>query len=551
MTEAELHSTKVGVIILQTADRSYVCSSFNMSLGLNMLPVASVVIGSGRPIKGNPRKENSAEDILEYIREHELQDSTSFLPCTVYEDLDGQRYTAFKGVIVGASLVYKAGATTIRAVRLELMNEACKLYARPLADWQDTCGSFITAAVIHNDANVLTTGDSRGSQGFEFSGALDEEKICGLLGTKLKDKDIATKISMLADAYVTLESRTQGQSVIDTDRFGNLLGIQDYITSDYVLNREVLDAANTQSDENFNKELCAFLIDGLRGGSIMDSIIGAITSSEFMLTLRPRFTDFKMEIRPSMAWDNTGAKNLPLSVLSSMNSSYHPLDHLKDPDVFVVNYSNSLDFGGGANGAPSGINGAFSTNPIMQAWLQERKDNANSTGITQLLAQLEHDTSHFKWKIYAAPKWLDTAYIQSDNQAYKVRRGNIPNRNYQIGRNVADEIARAIYTSVYGQASTSSVELLPHLRFGMGAAKYGVVLEDMLGDIIDIVPDGWRNDPDRLDDSPLAVRGMISAVQFSYTAGQAGSCSYSMVLSRVRPYDSGEASVQCPLYARR
>lgn len=551
MTEAELHSTQIGVIVLQTYDRSYVCSSFNMSLMLNALPVASVVIGSGRPIKGNPRSENSAEDILEYIREHELRDSTSFLPCVVYEELDGKRYTAFRGVIVGASLVYKAGATTMRAVRLELMNEACKLYARPIADWQDTCGSFITAAVAHNDANALTTGDSRGSQGFEYSGALDENKICGILGTKLRDKDIATKIAMLADAYVTMESRTQGQSVVDTSRFGKLLGIADYIVSDYILNRAVLDAANTQSDENFNKELCSFLIDGLRGGSIMDSILGAITSNEFMLTLKPRFTDFKMEIRPSLAWDSRGAKKLPLSVLSSMNSSYHPLDHLKDPDVFVVNYTNSLDFGGGSEGQPAGINGAFSTNPVMQAWLKERKDNANNTGIQQLLAQLEHDTSHFKWKIYAAPKWLDTAYIQSNNQAYKVRRGNSPNRNYQIGRNMADEIAKAIYTSVYGQASTSTVELLPHLRFGMGASKYGVVLEDMIGEVIDIVPDGWRNDPDRLDDSPLAIRGMISAVQFTYTAGQAGSCQYSMILSRVRPYNASEDSVECPLYARR
>lgn len=552
MIKSELNSTKIGVIVLETLDRAYVCSSFTMTLMLNAVPVASVVIGSGRPIKGNTRRENSAEDVLEYIREHELKDATSFLPCTVYEDLDGQRYTAFKGVIVGASLVYKAGVNTMRAVRLELMNEACKLYARPLTDWQDTCGSNITAAVRTGAADALNTGDSRGGPGFEYSGAWDYKAVCNALSTSIEHTDIATRIAKMADAYVTLNSRTQGQQAeLDIKRFGNLLGIQDYIVSSYGLNDALVSAMNKTTEQNFNLELCDCLINGIRGGSIMESIISAIASSEFMLALVPRFSDFKLEIKPSKAWDNSNVKQLPLSVLSSMNSSYHPLDHLKDPDVFVVNYSDALDFGGsGQDGAPAGINGAYSSNPTMQAWIQERRDNDNATGITDLLAQLEQDTSHFKWRIYPAPRWLDTAFIQSSNDAYNVRRGHVPDRNYVAGRNLADEIAKAIFTSIYGQASTSVVELLPHMRFGMGSMKYGVILEDMLGEVIDIVPDGWINDPDRLDDSPLSVRGMISSIQFTYTAGQAGSCSYSMTLTRVRPLNRDEQSVECPLYAK-
>lgn len=550
MIKSELNSTKVGVIVLETADRSYVCSSFTMTLMLNAVQVASVVIGSGRPIKGNVRRENSAEDILEYIREHELQDSTSFLPCTVYEDLDGRQYRAFKGVVVGASLVYKAGVNTMRAVRLELMGEACKLYARPLSDWQDTCGSNIVSSINANDTSAPS--NTSDAPGFEYSGAWDNKAVCNALSVSIEHKDIATRIAKMADAFVTLTSRTQGQNAeLDIERFGNLLGIQDYIVSSYGLNNELVSAMNNTTEQNFNLVLCAHLIDGIRSGSIMDSIIGAITSREFMLSLVPRFSDFKLEIRPSKAWDSSNVKKLPLSVLSSMNSSYHPLDHLKDPDVFVVNYSDGLQFGGsGQDGAPSGINGAYSSNPVMQEWIQERRDNNNAAGITELLAQLESDTSHFKWKIYRAPSWLDTAFIRSQNDAYNVHRGNIPDRDYTIGRDIADEIAKAIYISVYGQASTSVVEILPNLRFGMGALKYGVTLEDMLGEVIDIVPDGWINDPDRLDDSPLSIRGMISSLQFSYTAGQAGSCSYSMTLTRVRPLNPNEPSIECPLYAR-
>lgn len=551
MQNPELNTTQVGVIVLETPGRSYVCSAFNMTLALNAVPTASAVIGSGRPLKGDKRKENSAEDILEYLREAELSDSTSFIPCTVYEDLNGRHYTMFKGVIVAASLVYKAGASTVRAVRLELMNEACKLYARPLSDYQDTCGSNIIASILTGNAEAVTMDPQKGTTGFEYSGALDSRSLVTMLSTSIEDKDIATRISCLADAYVMLTSRTSPEVELNTSQLGTVLRIGDYIRSDYTLNKSVVDAVNTETSNNFNIELGSFLIEGLRSGSIMDTIIGAITSKEFMLTLVPRFTDFKLEIRPSKAWDNRNVKSLPLSVLSSMNSSYHPLEHLKDPDVFVVNYSDAIEFGGGSTpaGIPSGITGAYSTNPIMQRWLAERHSVASDSDLRNVLRQLESDSTHFKWKIYQAPQWLDSAFIQNESLEHNVRRNRIPNRNYLLGRSIADDVAKAIYTSVYRQSATTSVELLPHLRFGMGSGKYGVVLEDMIGEVIDLVPDGWQNDPDRLDDSPLAVRGMITNVSFSYSAGQAGSCQYSMTLSRVRPRNVNEPSVICPLYA--
>ena len=551
MQNPELNTTQVGVIVLETPGRSYVCSSFNMSLSLNAVPTASAVIGSGRPIKGDKRRENSAEDILTYIREAELSDSTSFIPCTVYEDLRGKRYPIFKGVIVAASLVYKAGASTVRAVRLELMNEACKLYARPLSDYQDTCGSNIIAAILTGNAEALTMDPQKGTTGFEYSGALDSTSLCSMLSTSIQDKDIATRISYLADAYVMLTSRTSPDVELNKAQLGTILKIGDYIKSNYTLNKSVVEAVNAETGNNFNIELGAFLIDGLRSQSVLETIIGAITSKEFMLTLVPRFTDFKLEIRPSKAWDNSHVKSLPLSVLSSMNSSYHPLEHLKDPDVFVVNYSDAVDFGGGTSpaGIPNGITGAYSTNPVMQRWLAERHSVGSDADLRNVLKELESDSSHFKWKIYQAPQWLDSAFVENENLAPNVTRRRQPNRNYLVGRNIADEVAKAIYTSVYGQSMTTSVELLPHLRFGMGSGKYGVVLEDMIGEVIDLVPEGWQKDRDRLDDSPLAVRGMISNVSFSYSAGQSGSCQYSMTLSRVRPRNTSEPSIICPLYA--
>lgn len=551
MQTPQLNTTQVGVIVLETPDASYVCSSFNMSLSLNAVPVATAVIGSGRPIKGNKRKENSAEDILEYIRAAELSDSTTFIPCMVYEDLNGVRYKVFKGVIIAASLVYKTGASTIRAVRLELMNEACKLYARPLSDYQDTCGSNIIAGILTGNAEALTEDPQKGTTGFEYSGALDSDALCNMIRTSISEKDIATRISKIADAYVMLTSRTSPEVELNQAQLGTVLRIGDYIRSDYTLNKDVVEAVNTETGDNFNIELCSYLMNGLRNGSILDSIMSAIASSEFMLTLVPRFTDFMLEIRPSKAWDNRNVKTLPLSVLSSMNSSYHPLEHLKDPDVFVVNYSDAIDFGGGSSpaGIPSGLTGAYSSNPIMQQWLAERTNGARASSLRDLLRQLEKDSTHFKWKIYQAPHWLDSAFIENQNAASNIRRRRQPTRDYLAGRNLADEVAKAIYTSVYRQSATASVELLPSLRFGMGEAKYGVVLEDMIGEVIDLVPEGWKQDPDRLDDSPLAVRGMVTTVSFSYSAGQAGSCQYSMTLSRVRPRNVNEASVICPLYA--
>jgi hypothetical protein len=111
-------------------------------------------------------------------------------------------------------------------------------------------------------------------------------------------------------------------------------------------------------------------------------------------------------------------------------------------------------------------------------------------------------------------------------------------RDYNAGREIADLIAKALYAHMHGASATAQIELLPDMRFGL---KDDVFLEDYIGELINIIPTAK-------EDQQLAIRGMLEGIQFDYTAGQSSSCRYTIMLSRVRPYDKNEKAIKCPIY---
>jgi hypothetical protein len=589
-----LGTAEIGTIYLRiTKDggqKWYVCSSVSITMRLNALPTASVVVGSGSSIRYGhvDNADNSAEDILQYVMDASHNNTDGFLDCDIIEVLpfhkdDKQRESVilFKGCIVAASLVYRTGATTVRAVRIECMNNACRLMAQPLSAYNNTAGSYIVDALTYRTGrqqmpNQKTTVKEYGMYSI---GSLTDVMVTGFTKDLTKHKDIATKITYLADAIAMLSTH-----VIDTTdpaktlkdmheslTKDDILGISKYIKSDYTLDYEHL-ALNDVTDNKFDSVLCAALLAGLKTNTVLDTIMSAIISPEFMLNLVPKWNndDFMMEIQPSRAWESTPSMRLYLSDISEMNSSYRPLEHINDPEIFAVNFTEAVNFNGnqGLEGQPSAVMGAYSTNPEVAEWLKERftNDSAQRAVLTDRL-------KNYKWRIYSAPNWLKVSHIQTkrDEDAKKEdeQKASVENQRTQpkekselqqqiedsqkamiqdfvAAEQIADRIAKALYIHIHGESNTAQVALLPDLRFGKTGGNYvdTTALEDHIGELIDILPAD-----DGIDDH-LAIRGIIEALQFNYTAGQSGSCSYTMTMSRVRPIKQEAEDLVCPLYVK-
>ena len=123
MSDQYLGTAEIGTICLKTwtpeMQRRYVCSSVTITMRLNAIPTASAIIGGGISLKeGYDYTENNAEDILQYVMDANNNTEDGFINCDIVEILpDNTETVLFRGCIVAASLVYKAGGTTVRAVR--------------------------------------------------------------------------------------------------------------------------------------------------------------------------------------------------------------------------------------------------------------------------------------------------------------------------------------------------------------------------------------------------------------------------------------------------
>ena len=563
---AELYTTDVGVISfwanLDGSRKGYVCTSLLMNLRLNALPTASVVIGCGQSIRTGHRdhNDNNAEDLLAAVT-NRIKSGSSFIDCEIYEEHTGWSHLIFRGCIIAASLVYKTGNVTIRAVRLECMNAACRLYCQPFGAYSNRCGADLVDKIL---ATVNETEDNipeAAKYGMERIESLDTNMLCMDLQDYIEDKDIATKIAYISDAIAVMTQHTM--NVVDAvkeGKIGNILHINDYIRSDYFLNARAL-AVNNQTDSDYNLHLCASLQGTLRTGSIMDAILSTMLSTDYMMTLVPTWNEknFMLELKPSMAWSSEASGTLGFDDIAEINSSYNPLAHINDPEVFAVDFTPAVEFDSrdGAKGNPgSSMVGVYSTIPEVQKWAKLRFSNSSIEA--PLRAKLTENMVHYKWREYPAPAWMRNSIIRTveggeDQQnSYIMARRTWPKeskdnqfdaviRDYEAGYVIADLIAQAMYSHMHGASATAQITLMPDLRFGLHYD--GWALEQHIGELIDIKP---RDNGDK----QLAMRGMIEGIQFEYNAGQSASCKYSMTLSRVRPYDQNEKAVPCPVYVR-
>lgn len=572
-----LETSEVGTIYftLKTAqgEHYYICSSLSLSLQLNSIPTASVVIGCGASLRDGhlygENADNNAEDILTYVMDARNNNVDSFLDCEIAEGIvrgtELISTTIFKGCVVSASLVYKAGNVTMRAVRVECMNSACKLYAQPLSAFNHTVGSYIVEALTYreNREHLPDQQKTIATYGMNSVGSLTTQDVCKLTKYITQHKDMATKIAYLADAIAILSTKvvnTAKPEEIIQKLEADVLKVKRYLKSDYYINYKEL-AINDVTDASFDESLCDRLLDGMRSSSIFESILRSIVSSEFLLTLVPKWIDddFMLSIEPSHAWESTPAYTLKFSQIAEFNSAYRPFDHINDPEIFAVNFSTAINFSGnkGQVGKPSTIVGAYSTNSEVAEWLKERFNNSESED--QLRTKLTGDLTNFKWNLITAPSWLHVSFVspkedsktqseiesqrtqqkeESEDEMATTESESAVIYDYQKGHEIADRVAKALYIHLHGESATAHITVLPNMRFGLFD---GTPLEACLGRVIDIVPDEET-------DQHLAMRGMLEMIQFNYNAGQSATCSYSIWLSRVRPLKQNAEDIKSPMY---
>ena len=201
-----------------------------------------------------------------------------------------------------------------------------------------------------------------------------------------------------------------------------------------------------------------------------------------------------------------------------------------------------------------GINGVFSLNPKLMKILKKRFQSGSE------LSSKEQKML-FKARFYSAPQWLYSAFfnigveqttkqrkaasakelpeLHTTTNDYKEAEELLPKIDKEKIRKLSDDLAKTLFNHIFGAGDTAVVTLLPTHRFKN--------LENRLGDVVDIT---FKN-PTFFTSSPLNLRGMLTGIVYEYTSGMAGYSRYRIRLSRVRPLDTDEDSIECPLYRER
>ena len=563
---SELQSDNIGPFILEALGKSYVCNHVVISFAINKLSTASVVIGVGKGL-ADLSVDQQVDDLLKEVNDRQQgKGDDLFVPCDIYEvnDNSGAKQLVFRGIIVSGSVMMKTAGSSLKSVKFDCMVNAARLGTKPLAEYQQTCGSYLINNLLGERGYYQP---AERADGFSIQGKQDVQALVQRFAEGLNNKDIATKIATLVDAVILTQSFAMDSLDIVEEKeeerdekwkrqwrenankvVGNYFKVLDYIFCDYVLDDSVV--KNQETDKWLNESLCEDLVDSLGSTSIFDALLQTLPSTSYMLNL--------VEIKPSEAWDVKNPIKVDWRMVSEINTMYQPVSHLNDPNVFVVNYSDAMAMQNGSNEGnvpETTMNGVYTPDPDLQEYclqyFNERNGRLDQAAKNAAMEVVMSQDKKYKVKVYPAPEWLNYAYrskvdlIKSSYEFHTSKNeGDIPVRANVVDRSAAEEIAcaiaKALYVHLHGFADSATVQLLPSLRFG----RMGIgTLENRLGDAMDI------EDPSDTAKS-LNIRGILTALTFQYYSGQSGSASYTVTLSRVRPLNKDEERISCPLYKK-
>lgn len=559
-SRSSLTSDAVGVIRITAGGSSFVCTALQYTMRMNNIPTATVTVGSGASLRSPGGRYQTPEDLLASVLEKRKAAYYDMVECTMEEviDVGGVRRTTviFKGVIVTGSPVYRAGTPTTRMIRFLCMNKVCKLYAKPLAEYVNMAGSEVINK--WQSKNPFSVAGAFEHNSLYWAGKLSAPQLLNRYAKHIRDASVVDRVAAITGAILSAASyASMPEEPMDAQ-------IKEYFFGKY---RPNTDDYGMKCGDEFNSELCQYMLQSMQNASIYDALQGILTSNAYMLDLLPRWDgeekeDFRMEIRPSEAWNPSDPITLRESDIIEIDSNYNPIACLNTPEVFIVNFSDAVEFA--MDNMPQGrigLNGVYAMNETLMAGLKKRYQ-AGEKWLSE-----EDSKRMYRTKLYTAPFWMQPAIIDEEHAPQGKKGGNsvknelpvmdpkteedkeqeqpVPSKEtVKRLHAIADDVAQSLFSFIYGRQDRSIVRLYPSLRFGYE----GIHLENSLGKAVDIelTPDSGNGSSSA--NSVMNIRGILEAVQYDYTAGQAASASYTVELKCVRPLDKGEPAVPCKLY---
>lgn len=570
------HSAGVFLLGVHDLKATYTCTSADISNGLNDLPTANLIIGQGSPLSGSARiAAYNNGDLIELLEAsiNRREDASGnvrakLLRCSIYEvDAKSTGGSAiFRGYIVGVTELSRAGNLTVKALRVQCAGIAAILHISPIAGFRRTSGvALINAAQGTFELPKNPGVNAESIDPYAPLTNTDDAAIVRKYSDQLKDRDVMTKLAYLANiiAYLGDVIVPGNEYKVKNTADDKLLHILDCIYCDYKVSMPDADGMQANNfttyalnaDESFSRFICRGLLSALQTSSVLLSIGSICTGTDVMMNLVPHFVyggladDFRMELRPSEAWNAENIIKIPDNKVISCNTSLAYMERLSDPQVLVVNYSEGVGYAdqSGQSGKVGNCYGVYSPVAEIEEWARQRYANVSGDSQKQSSMQAIQDKM-YKTRLYPAPQWLNWSYLSADpsakaesekidadvpanDNAVKAGDTTASEENNEAAAGVADQIAKALYVQLHGSSDTATFELTPDIRFGL--SQYGC-LENHIGSIVDI----------------YGYRGMLQMVRYSYSSEKTTTGSYSIVLSRVRRINPNEEKIPCPLYEK-
>lgn len=558
ITSSSPAGCNIGTYSLHVGSNQYVCTSLSFSMAMDNIPSVRVTIGCGKSLKDAKGEMQDPENLLKTILAKHGAAYLDMLDCSIVESLKVESLEAekltipiFEGCIVAASPVYKAGAPTTRMISILVMNRACKLYTRPLSAYVSMNGSYLRASIVGNTRFDIEAARLQAKK--DTALLTDRESINAMLNklpASLEDAAVIDRVASIVDAIIDSESLSDNVESSSQDaKASGSSGILNYMFGSAKLD---LSRTSTLTGSSFNIYIAQLLVHALANASVYDAIQSILVSTAVMLNIIPRWKhdDYKLELAPSSAWDPGTPISLKEEHIIGISTEYNPIANLNTPEGFIVNFSNVFQLQNAKAGTEitAGCNGVFASNPEVMAYLRFKAQGKTSA------SHADYESTLFRVGTYDAPSWLlpaalaeksgkDKSTVETHKQSTTSKQAEASTEQKdKLDRDrtieLADTIAKSLFTYIYGSQDKAVVTIYPSMRFGLST---GVCFEENLGNAIDI---------EFGKDNPRNIRGILESIQYEYTAGESSSVSYTLTLKCVRPLDKNEKAIPCPLYTK-
>lgn len=543
----------------------FVCSAVRIDMMINTPHQATVRLAQGAYL-ANKSKLSDALSLYEAIQRVNQTEVTKHLQeCAIYEQASERHPTTcvFRGYIVSASMNFNTESRSEVSVNLVCEGYSAMLRIAPGTQYFDASLFNLfqkKASKRYFSKQVIQATNSNATVGMARFLKTTARKYC--------NASVPQAIAACVNTVRVINQFKSNKTVY------NSLGL-DSITTKAIGGRTRFKAGDLMTGECCYEWLTSFMNALLNySGTLESALLQILTSADYALQFCPRWDcdsqgDFKMDVLPVSAWAPRQVIPLNSSQVVGVDANNMPVDSLNTPEVLFVSFDELISASSGDNKERcNGVVGIAGANATVVSELRSQARVDSMSPITHITA----DNFMVRAKDYKAPKWLYSFVKQQYKRVNvpgsnpdpnaKLAKANTPKRvkdelsetdinrypgttlwSSASGSAKADLVAQALFNHMYMSNTYCSVQLQPSLRFGFG----GPLLENCLGDTVildlnDLVLSQSRT-------RGISLKGTIQTLTLDYSNRGTSHIGYSMQISRVRPTDSSEPVLECPIYS--